>query len=116
MVHVISCLLAGDMTHQSISRHFLKNILPWTAFIHRKAGYINRETARTCFWSYKEWLSDKTVQLLERPSRVPDLNPIENLRMIVARGIYGDARYFGNVEELKESSIESWSQITQKTL
>lgn len=63
-----------------------------------------------------KWLYDNTVQILKLPSRAPDLNPIEKLWGIVARGIYRYIRQCSTLVELREAIIDSWSRIPEGRL
>lgn len=59
----------------------------------------------------KEWFRVNNVDVLEWPSRSPDLNPIENLWGWLVRAVYRNGRQFRTRDELKEAIRESWNQI-----
>ncbi len=45
----------------------------------------------------KTWFRDNPVVVLNRPSRSPDMNPIENLWGILVRRVYANGRQFDSV-------------------
>lgn len=59
---------------------------------------------------------DHGVDVLEWPSRSPDLNPIENLWGIMVRRIYDDNRQYQTVDELKEAILQAWNSIPEEII
>ena len=59
--------------------------------------------------SVKNFLSDKTVRVLEWPAQSPDLNPIENLWHKLQQGIRG--KKFKKPDELFAALQTEWSQL-----
>lgn len=57
----------------------------------------------------QNWLFQKNIRLLECLDKCPDLHIIENIWKRLARFVYHRHRQFKNIEELKESIIETWS-------
>ena len=63
-----------------------------------------------------QWFADHRIELLDWPSRSPDLNPIENLWGIMVRQVYADNRQYRNVEELKRAILDAWNSISTELL
>ena len=66
--------------------------------------------------STKKWIAQQKVDLMDWPSRSPDLNPIENLWGILVRDVYADCRQFNSVDELKKAILDAWSRISVEVL
>ena len=59
----------------------------------------------------KSWINSHKINLMNWPSKSPDLNPIENLWGILVRSVYANHRQFSSVSELKSSIIDCWFNI-----
>lgn len=64
----------------------------------------------------KNWFATKNVNLMEWPSRALDMNPVENLRMLLARQVYYNARQFGSLGELREAIFEEQEKLGDEVL
>ena len=65
----------------------------------------------------KQYLQEEGVEVLEWPSKSPDLNPIENLWGILVRMVYNDGKKrYKNKAELREALILNWSKIRLSTV
>jgi hypothetical protein len=66
--------------------------------------------------STKAWFGTKKLNILEWPSRSPDLNPIENLWGTLVRLVYANGRQFVSLEDLRKAIVDCWYQIDQTEL
>lgn len=66
--------------------------------------------------STKAFFDAESVEVIDWPSRSPDLNPIENIWAILVRDIYADGMQFFSISDLKEAILKAWDKISQKTL
>jgi transposase len=57
----------------------------------------------------QEWLGDNSLNVLERPSQSPDLNPIEQLWRDLKIAV--QQRYASNLTELERICREEWEKI-----
>uniref|UniRef100_A0A8C5DZM8 Tc1-like transposase DDE domain-containing protein n=1 Tax=Gouania willdenowi TaxID=441366 RepID=A0A8C5DZM8_GOUWI len=55
----------------------------------------------------KEWLQDNSVNVLERPSQSPDLNPIEHLWRDLKMAVHRPS----NLMELERFCKEEWAKV-----
>ena len=71
-------------------------------------NWIFQQDNASCYGSTftKQFLFDSDVDVLPWPGRSPDINPIENLRGILARSVYKDNREFGSKEASHKLSLE----------
>ena len=56
------------------------------------------------------------VHVMEWPAKRPDLNIIENVWGILARGVYADCRQLNTLEELREAILCTWRNLTVEQL
>lgn len=63
-----------------------------------------------------EWMEMKGINIMEWPSRSPDLNPIENLWGILSSKVYSGGKQYNNVQDLKNAIIRSWDEINDDTI
>jgi transposase len=54
------------------------------------------------------WIQDRNVNVLEWPSRSPDLNSIENTWGLLVKKLKAQRRIFRNREELLTAITEAW--------
>ena len=64
-----------------------------------------KHTAKT----KQEWLRDKSLNVLEWPSQIPDLNPIEHLWRDLKIAV--QQRFTSNLKELERICREEWEKL-----
>jgi len=60
-----------------------------------------------------EWLEERNIEILDWPSRSPDMNPIENVFGMLSRAVYDEGRQFNTVHELTEEIQHCWANMNQ---
>ena len=94
-----------DMINKSL-RPFMKRGL---TFMHDGAS-IHRSDET------KNWLKDNKIPVLEWPAISPDLNPIENVWVMLTRAVFTNGRQFKTKKELKAEVLKQWSLIKPEQL
>ncbi len=94
--------------YQEILEHFM---LPSADKLYGDADFIFQQDLAPAHTvkGTKSWFNDHGVTVLDWPANVPDLNPIENLWVIVKRKMR-DTRP-NNADELKATVKETWASI-----
>ena len=55
------------------------------------------------------WLNkQKNIELLQWPSKSPDLNPIENIRGYLKNKVYYNKKCYNNSKELEKTILKEW--------
>lgn len=63
-----------------------------------------------------DWFEKKGIEMIDWPSKSPDLNPIENVWAEIARKVYKNAKQYFDLTELKEAIKTAWDEIDQTYL
>ena len=75
-------------------------------------GYFpTRQCPNSCVKAFQSVFSDKNVVLMDWLALSPDLNPIENLWVIVARQVYSQSKQYDSKVSLTGAIMKSWSEI-----
>ena len=64
----------------------------------------------------KDWFKTKNIEVLDRPTKSPDLNTITILWWILSRRVDKNKRKFEVRETLKSCIKQYWNEIPSKTL
>ena len=51
----------------------------------------------------KDWFSEQKIPVLDWPARSADMNPIENVWVMLSRDVYADGKHYDDLEELQEA-------------
>lgn len=103
--------ISGSMDSKEYISTMKENMIPSAEKLHRRYFVYQQDNA-PCHKSHAtmQWFEDNEVQLLEWPSRSPDLNPIENLWQIIGTRV---AAYRpANRHELREAISTIWNNIS----
>uniref|UniRef100_A0A914VA76 Tc1-like transposase DDE domain-containing protein n=1 Tax=Plectus sambesii TaxID=2011161 RepID=A0A914VA76_9BILA len=121
------CFVSTRMDGREYQQHLTQSLLPFLRRFRRlglvyqqdNAGvHVSKNKRRNDleFVPMLDWFQTKGINLLEWPSRSPDLNPIENLWGIMVRRIYQDNREYQTVNQLKEAITEAWDSVSAELL
>ena len=61
-----------------------------------------------------QWLKSKKVNILDWPSRSPDLNLMKNLWGLLIRKVYKNWTQFQTTSSLKVAITKAWEEITSE--
>ncbi len=105
------CFLKTNVTapvYQEILEHFM---LPSADQLFKDADFIFQQDLAPAHTakSTESWLNDHGVGVLDWPENSPDLNPTENLWIIVKRKMRNKRPK--NADELKATVKETWASI-----
>ena len=62
----------------------------------------------------KTFLQERNLKVLKWPARSPDLNPIENVRGLLAREVHPNGKQYFSVQELKDALNKAWKKLDEK--
>lgn len=107
------CFLDGNVDsikyQHSLQDHFLpyyganQLFMQDNASVHKSASTTN-------------WLALRKIDVLDWPSRSPDLNPIENVWGILVRQVYKDNKQYSCLAELRQAIQSAWNNLKFETL
>jgi hypothetical protein len=60
-----------------------------------------------------EWLQTQNINVLDWPSRSPDINPIENMWGLLQKKLQSRGLIFQNREELLTAITDEWNTLSQ---
>ena len=60
------------------------------------------------------WISQQKINVLEWPSRSPELNPIENVWGYLIKKVYGNGKQYQSVQDLQTAIFRAWQGMPQK--
>ncbi len=109
---LVHCVFWSPQSMQPSIRTFLEHfMLPSADKLYGDADFIFQQDLAPAHTAKgtKSWFSDHGVTVLDWPANSPDLNPIENLWVIVKRKMR-DTRP-NNADELKATVKETWASI-----
>lgn len=106
--------LQGGINADKYIRQCLEeHVIPYSHFIgeHFKLMQDNAPSHRARIT--RQYLNDVGVQVLDWPSRSPDLNPIEHIWDILGRRVRQNYGEFQTLEALAQALTNEWQQIPQ---
>ena len=84
---------------------------------HPRSALLQQENAPCHTSAYtRQGFADTDVRVIDWPSRSPDLNPIENIRGMMAQKVYYNGRQYDCIDDLKESLTIAWDNIKEETV
>jgi transposase len=82
-------------------------------------GYIFQQDNASIHTSIssRKYISElNNVELMQWPSRSPDLNPMENLWGILARRVYNNGTQYSTLDQLESAVYDAWYSIENSIL
>lgn len=64
--------------------------------------------------TYKDFFMEDVINFIELPAKYPDLNPIDNLWVILELKVYAQGKQYCHLKELKEAISDSWEMYQRK--
>ncbi len=105
------CFLKTNVTEPVYQEILERFMLPSADQFFKDAGFIFQQDLAPAHTakSTKSWLNDHGVGVLDWPANSPDLNPIENLWVIVKRKMRNKRPK--NADEMKATVKKTWASI-----
>ena len=86
-----------------------KHMVPWADTVHPNNWIFQQDNASIHASRHSiKWFTKKEISLLEWPARLPDLNPLENLWVLLVRRFYADTKHYSTEYELKGAIKKAW--------
>ena len=110
-------ILDGGQDSEKHQKTLNNYLMPFAAEKHEHDWIFKRDNVRiNTSKSMKNWFLSRNVQVIDWPARSTDLDPIENLWIIMARKVYHNARQFQNVQDLTQCVMQVWEDIEERVL
>ena len=94
-----------------------KVLLPFAEENHAEGWRFQQDNASARTSNYtRTFFSDTDINVLDWPSRSPDLNPIENLWGVLVSKTCKDFRQFDDAESLKQAIGLPWDSVDGELL
>jgi len=110
-------VLDGNLNAQKYKGILATNLLPLKNRVanryHDNAIFQQDRASPHTAHSIFEWLEERNIEILDWPSRSPDMNPIENVFGMLSRAVYDEGRQFNTVHELTEEIQHCWANMNQ---
>uniref|UniRef100_A0A1I7XB15 DDE_3 domain-containing protein n=1 Tax=Heterorhabditis bacteriophora TaxID=37862 RepID=A0A1I7XB15_HETBA len=84
---------------------------------HRLVPYVQRFPGVSfTFQQENATIHDSDVDIMDWPSRSPDLNPVENLWAILVCWIYAYKRQFETTKDLQSAICKAWNEVNKSVI
>nr|CCA25424.1 Transposable element Tc3 transposase putative [Albugo laibachii Nc14] len=93
------------------------SVMVWAAFSARGKSPLVVLNGRQNLEDYvRDFFNEEGIQMLDWPSKSPDLSPIENLLSIMSRQVYYNGKQLERVSDLETALFDAWDAIPHDTL
>lgn len=109
--------VSGNMDSICYQQLLYQHLIPFGPFLGGSNWKFQQDNA-PCHVSKstKNWFQKERIEVLNWPSRSPDLNPTENLWGHLARQVYANNRQYDSVYELELAIVDKWDKIPKSLL
>ena len=109
-------ILEGHQNSTAYMKTLEEGLLPFAAQKYGNNWIFQQDRASIhTSGATMEWMEQHNMEVLDWPSRSPDLNPIENLWGSLVRRVYAGGRQFQSVHQLKVF-LHEWSRFPTEEL
>jgi hypothetical protein len=110
MLHVEERLNSG------VYIRILENVMrPSVTRVYPNQNFIFQQDNCSVHTSYRvaTWFQDQNINVLDWPSRSPDVNPIENMWGFLVRHLQKQGQIYRNRQELLTAITDAWHTLPQ---
>jgi DNA-binding MarR family transcriptional regulator len=110
MVHV------EERLNSDVYSRILENIMvPSVQMAYPNNNFIFQQDNCSIHTAHRvtEWFENHNINVLDWPSRSPDLNPIENMWGLMVKKLQGSRLIFANREEFLNAITDAWQSLPQ---
>ena len=110
-------ILEGNQTAESYIRTLNDFLLPLISE-GRRGTIVYQQDNATIHKAHitKMWLLYQNIQTIDWPAHSPDLNPIENVWVLLERRVYANGRVFSTIDEQRSCILGEWQNSETETI
>lgn len=110
-------ILEGNQNSEMYVNTIRRYLLPFARDLYEEDYIFQQDNAAIHSSRYTEAeLRGLNIDIMDWPSKSPDLNPIENLWGILVREVYANGKQYDDKTALKNAILAAWDNIQLSTL